>query len=107
MGRSVDCGETEGGKAPIASSPIRSAPTRTATSSRTGLRNIGGADPRQAEAVLAFAIVSRNLGLAAKAEPPPDHAESPAPVATAGRAIVLVGMPGAGKSSIGRRLAVR
>ena len=57
--------------------------------------------------MLAFAIVSRNLGLAATAEPPPDHAETPAPAAPAGRAIVLIGMPGAGKSSIGRRLAAR
>jgi shikimate kinase/3-dehydroquinate synthase len=46
--------------------------------------------------VLAFAIVSRNLA-------PLLPAPSPSPA----RSIVMVGMPGAGKSAIGRRLAAR
>jgi len=54
--------------------------------------------------VLAFTIVSRNTDLATEAEPPSDL--SP-PVPSLGRAVVLVGMPGSGKSSIGRRLATR
>jgi shikimate kinase/3-dehydroquinate synthase len=65
--------------------------------------------------VLAFAIVSRNLDQTAEAEAPPDATPDPEPAAPAPamaggappRAIVLVGMPGSGKSSIGRRLAAR
>jgi len=44
--------------------------------------------------------VSRNLALPVE----PDPSEMPAP---ASRAVVLVGMPGSGKSSIGRRVAAR
>jgi shikimate kinase/3-dehydroquinate synthase len=59
--------------------------------------------------------VSRNTATAAEDEPPtePDGAAppeaTPAPARLPGeaRSIVLVGMPGAGKSSIGRRLATR
>jgi shikimate kinase/3-dehydroquinate synthase len=61
--------------------------------------------------VLALATVSRNHALAAEAEASPDQPSPSAPVAgpsrMAARAVVLVGMPGAGKSSIGRRLAAR
>ncbi|WP_270934788.1 3-dehydroquinate synthase [Falsiroseomonas oryzae] len=61
--------------------------------------------------MLAFAIVSRNTALAAE-EPPPNETEALAATAAEhlpapARAVVLVGMPGAGKSSIGRRLAAR
>jgi hypothetical protein len=45
--------------------------------------------------VLPLTAVSRNLALPDDLPPPP------------ARSIVLVGMPGAGKSSIGRRLAAR
>ncbi len=54
--------------------------------------------------MLAFSTVSRNTALATDAEPPP---ETPEAGALAGRALVLIGMPGSGKSSIGRRLAAR
>jgi shikimate kinase/3-dehydroquinate synthase len=54
--------------------------------------------------VLAFVTVSRNTALAAEAETPPDALDT---AALAARAVVLVGMPGSGKSSIGRRLAAR
>lgn len=65
--------------------------------------------------MLAFTTVSRNSVLAADDQPLPEPESSPsatpeplpAALAGAGRAIVLVGMPGAGKSSIGRRLAQR
>jgi shikimate kinase/3-dehydroquinate synthase len=71
--------------------------------------------------VLAFVVVTRNTEIAAGTEPPPGHPpalESAAPDALAApgvwpgppcgaRSVVLVGMPGAGKSSIGRRLAAR
>jgi shikimate kinase/3-dehydroquinate synthase len=58
--------------------------------------------------VLAFDPVSRNTALDLPAEdrltdPPP---EAPRPAAPA-RSVVLVGMPGAGKTAIGRRLAAR
>ncbi len=60
--------------------------------------------------MLALGTVSRNLDLAAS---PPDQAHHPlrqslpaAPPAY-GRSVVLIGLPGAGKSSIGRRLAHR
>jgi shikimate kinase/3-dehydroquinate synthase len=65
--------------------------------------------------VLAFGTVSRNTALTDEAEPSPD-ADLPAlpgteaaPLRAVGqrRSIVLVGMPGAGKSSIGRRLSAR
>ncbi len=48
--------------------------------------------------VLAFAAMTRNDALAAIA---------PAPISPPGRSIVLVGLMGAGKSAIGRRLAPR
>nr|WP_280845038.1 3-dehydroquinate synthase [Neoroseomonas nitratireducens] len=52
--------------------------------------------------VLASAPVQRNSAIDLRVEPPPPSAS------TAGaRAIVLVGMPGAGKTAIGRRLAAR
>ncbi|WP_332903300.1 3-dehydroquinate synthase [Falsiroseomonas bella] len=56
--------------------------------------------------------MSRNSALVASDEAPPDlDSPLPAPPAVpetlARRAVVLVGMPGAGKSSIGRRLAAR
>ena len=65
--------------------------------------------------VLAFGIVSRNTALAAEDGLPPEPAPTAAPLPEAApphppagaRSIVLVGMPGAGKSSIGRRLAAR
>ena len=71
--------------------------------------------------MLAFVVVTRNTEIAAGTEPPPGHPpalESAAPDALAApgvwpgppcgaRSVVLVGMPGAGKSSIGRRLAAR
>jgi shikimate kinase/3-dehydroquinate synthase len=61
--------------------------------------------------VLAFATVSRNTAIAAGVEAPAGrfHAASQAAPAAAGpvRCVVLIGMPGAGKSSIGRRLAAR
>jgi shikimate kinase/3-dehydroquinate synthase len=57
--------------------------------------------------VLAFTIVSRNTALAPADDPPPaaPPAAVPAGAPRPQRAVVLVGMPGAGKSSIGRRLA--
>lgn len=65
--------------------------------------------------MLAFAIVSRNTALSPWPSPeaPPAAASEQPPAAEAAarrggsRSIVLVGMPGAGKSSIGRRLATR
>ena len=71
--------------------------------------------------MLAFAAVTRNTDIAAETEPSPGHPPAlepaapdalAAPLAWAGppgglRSVVLVGMPGAGKSSIGRRLAAR
>lgn len=61
--------------------------------------------------MLAFVIVSRNTALPAWSEPASDSATSATPEAAASalpaRSVVLVGMPGAGKSSIGRRLAAR
>src|SRR6185503_5684637 len=51
-----------------------------------------------ASGVLAFAIMTRNTALK---EP------VPLPEALAGRSIALVGLMGAGKTSIGRRLAAR
>ena len=60
--------------------------------------------------MLASGVVSRNTAIAAEAEPPPEpmpSAEPPPAAPGAARAVVLVGMPGAGKSSIGRRLAAR
>jgi len=53
--------------------------------------------------VLASPTVSRNHALAAAPEPLPESDPAPA----TNRAVVLVGMPGSGKSSIGRRLAAR
>ena len=50
--------------------------------------------------MLPFGTVSRNTA----ALPLP---QLPAPAARAGRSVVLVGMPGSGKSSIGRRLGLR
>ncbi len=58
--------------------------------------------------MLAFAPVSRNSALDLPDEDrlsPPLH-EAPPP-AEAARSVVLVGMPGAGKTAIGRRLAAR
>ena len=60
--------------------------------------------------MLASGVVSRNTAIAADDEPPPEappSADPPPPLPRGGRAVVLVGMPGAGKSSIGRRLAAR
>ncbi len=69
--------------------------------------------------MLALRIVSRNTALPAwplpdasapLATPAPfgvEEAARPSPHPVAARSIVLVGMPGAGKSSIGRRLATR
>ena len=61
--------------------------------------------------MLAFATVSRNSVLAAAdqplADPDPPGLDAPAGLRAAAGSIVLVGMPGAGKSSIGRRLAAR
>ncbi len=54
--------------------------------------------------MLAFAPVQRNSALDLPEEEPPSPAH-PAPQGA--RAIVLVGMPGAGKTAIGRRLAAR
>ncbi len=54
--------------------------------------------------MLASGTVSRNSALSATPDPAADQREAP-PAAL--RAIVLVGMPGAGKSAIGRRLALR
>ncbi len=56
--------------------------------------------------VLPFGTVSRNSAL--PAWPPAGAAKPETPSAPApARSVVLVGMPGAGKSSIGRRLAIR
>jgi shikimate kinase / 3-dehydroquinate synthase len=49
--------------------------------------------------VLASRAMSRNTALARSADPPPEHLR--------GRRIVLVGLMGAGKTSIGKRLAAR
>ncbi|WP_370591986.1 3-dehydroquinate synthase [Roseomonas sp. KE0001] len=64
--------------------------------------------------MLPSATVSRNLSLAiVPPAAPPAPGPAPAPAATAvpapaaARAVVLIGMPGAGKSSIGKRLAQR
>jgi shikimate kinase/3-dehydroquinate synthase len=58
-----------------------------------------------------LAIVSRNHALAADIEAPPEAPSAPPaeplPSPPPGRAIVLVGMPGSGKTSIGRRLSAR
>ena len=51
-----------------------------------------------AHGVLAFAVMTRNTAL---------KEAVPLPEALAGRSIVLVGLMGAGKTSIGRRLAAR
>ncbi len=56
--------------------------------------------------MLALAPVSRNHALA-EADAPADETHETPPEQHPGRAIVLVGMPGSGKSSIGRRLAAR
>ena len=61
--------------------------------------------------MLAFTTVSRNHALPADEAPAPEVEpglpEAPLPALVGVRAIVLVGMPGAGKSSIGRRIAAR
>ena len=58
--------------------------------------------------MLTFAVVSRNLTLPDWSETAALHPETAAaPAVAGGRSVVLVGMPGAGKSSIGRRLAQR
>ena len=58
--------------------------------------------------MLTFDVVSRNLALPDWSETAALHPEAPANPGVAGaRSVVLVGMPGSGKSSIGRRLALR
>ncbi len=60
--------------------------------------------------MLPLAIVSRNIANAIESTAPPAWAPAPVeptPAMPEGRSIVLVGMPGAGKSAIGRRLAAK
>ncbi|BDG70872.1 hypothetical protein Rmf_08010 [Roseomonas fluvialis] len=57
--------------------------------------------------MLASAPVSRNSALDLPDEDRLDPHPDPAPQPAAARAVVLVGMPGAGKTAIGRRLAAR
>ncbi len=57
--------------------------------------------------MLASAPVSRNSTIDLPAEVALSASAPPAPAAAAARSVVLVGMPGAGKTAIGRRLAAR